>query len=43
MNKKNLHPKQTIVILVSTDENKVSIIVGITDDLTLVFMMQQIL
>jgi alanyl-tRNA synthetase len=30
---KKSHPKESIIVLVSTDQNKVSIIVGITDDL----------
>jgi len=34
---KKLHPKKSIIVLVSTDENKVSIIVGITDDLTNIY------
>ena len=34
---KELYPKNSIIILVSTDVNKVSIIVGITNDLTNAF------
>lgn len=34
---KKLHPNESIIVLVSTDENKVSIIVGITDDITNIY------
>jgi alanyl-tRNA synthetase len=34
---KKLHPKESIIVLVSTDQNKVSIIVGLTDDLTNIY------
>ena len=34
---KKSHPKESIIVLVSTDQNKVSIIVGITDDLTNIY------
>jgi len=34
---KNYHPRKSIIVLVSSDETKVSIIIGITNDLTEVF------
>jgi alanyl-tRNA synthetase len=34
---KKSHPKESIIVLVSTDQKKVSIIVGITDDLTNIY------
>jgi len=34
---KKSHPKESIIVLVSTDKNKVSIIVGITEDLTNIY------
>ena len=34
---KKSHPKDSIIVLVSTDKNKVSIIVGITEDLTNIY------
>ena len=34
---KKLNPKKSIIILVSTDINKVSIIVGVTDDITNIY------
>ena len=34
MNKRNLHPNDSVIILVSCDDTKVSIIVGISKDLT---------